>query len=146
MGVPAVSVSVVMAARAALISRRAEAALQHTSAGRLSLAEGLLISCMLNTDAGEQIRGLLLLQRPWPTSKKPSDRWCDYMAVTPRAALWPDMMQAPLIASYTRSALVTGRMWFSCKTASGSRGTFRAINNMDRIRLCGDPRAPIRSL
>lgn len=65
---------------------------------------------MVTTNAREETRGLLLLQRPCPSSKMPSDRWCDCMSVTPRAALWPDLMQKPLIASYTRSAMVTGRM------------------------------------
>lgn len=32
------------------------------------------------------------------------------MSLTPRAGLWPDMMQQPLIAGYARSAVVAGRM------------------------------------
>lgn len=144
-GVPAGLVSVAKATRA-IISKRAEATFLHTSAGPLSLVERLHLTCMLNTDVGEQIGVLVLLQRPRPTSKKPSDRWLRLHvghACCSSPLAWHDAAAANCeLHSLNRRHPEDVR----CRTASGSRGTSRAINNMDRIRLCGDPRAAIRWL
>lgn len=74
-----VSVNVVGAAGAALISKRAEATFLHTSAG--PLAECQHITCMLNTIAGDKSEAFSCFKDRVPallwSPKKLSDRWRD---------------------------------------------------------------------